>query len=92
MRLIDANALEDRLRKIQPCWFDKSNVLIWVKDAQSIDVESIRPKGEWVIKEDDISCRVECSLCREETLRSRQGNRYLSPYCPNCGARMEIKK
>lgn len=47
-----------------------------------ITPESLRPKGRWIMHDDEIlglSC--ECSVCHIETCGD-------SPYCPNCGAKM----
>ena len=50
--------------------------------APTISPESLRPKGRWIMHDDEIlglSC--ECSVCHIETCGD-------SPYCPNCGADM----
>lgn len=52
-----------------------------------------RPTGEWVRKYDKhINCYwYECNQCGEDRPRNVFGKEWSSPYCPNCGARMEAK-
>ena len=54
-------------------------------EAPTIDPESLRPKGRWVMKETMIRSphakNAYCSECLEET-------RYAHKFCPNCGADM----
>ena len=40
-----------------------------------------RPKGEWV--------KGRCSGCGNPVPKNEWGSNYYSPYCPECGARME---
>lgn len=44
--------------------------------------------GRWIKKEERVWYWYECSECGERPL-FRNGERVLSDYCPNCGARME---
>lgn len=48
----------------------------------TIDPESLRPKGRWEEKEHGIVYG--CSQC------GHLEDVYLSNYCPNCGAKMEV--
>ena len=48
----------------------------------TIDPESLREHGQWIMHDDEILGLVcECSCCHIETCGD-------SPYCPHCGARM----
>lgn len=48
----------------------------------TIDPESLRERGKWIIHGDEIlGCNCECSKCHILTFGD-------SPYCPHCGARM----
>lgn len=51
-------------------------------------VEPKPKRGRWVKKEERVWYWYECSECGESPL-FRNGERVLSDYCPNCGARME---
>ena len=44
-------------------------------------VEPVR-QGKWIYREDDLTYWWECSICSD--CESKK-----SPYCPNCGARMD---
>ena len=57
----------------------------------AIEALADRPTGEWVRKYDkQINCYwYECNQCGEYRPRNVFGNEWSSPYCPNCGAKME---
>lgn len=85
MRLIDANALRYEIVK----YFDglpiqgHYDMLKMVDKAPTIEAELVK-KGKW---ED-----VFCSVCGEEAItewNDTGGEHIFSPYCPNCGAKME---
>ena len=89
MRLIDADAFENRLRELQkdfsgiPC-FTIGEIINFINAEPAIEE---RKKGEWIKKEGDLCFRDVCSEC---------GNKYVKLYphykhynfCPNCGADM----
>lgn len=66
-----------------------------IEKAKANDPESLRPKGRWIVIDDDYEwddeaddeCYVvlecECSVCGERTKKDRPN------YCDNCGAKME---
>lgn len=39
----------------------------------------------------DAVCETVCSVCGDCCAFGGDGDLYLSPYCPNCGARMDLK-
>lgn len=52
--------------------------------------------GQWITWEDAGNFipspdRYECSVCHDAAHRLCNGNDLLSPYCPNCGAKMNMK-
>lgn len=54
-----------------------------VADFPTIDPESIREHGKWIMHDDEIlGLDCECSRCHILTFGD-------SPYCPNCGAKMD---
>lgn len=94
VRLIDANALLDRnnwtikqySEKEADAWRDgialmKKNI----ENAPTIDAESLRPRGYWILRKDRDDGAWNCSIC---------GNAVgpvialCSKYCLNCGAKM----
>ena len=84
MRLIDADLLSDRVNDSDDLPYMKLYVDALLAAMPTIDPESLRPKGRWIMHDDEIlglSC--ECSACHTETCGD-------SPYCPNSGAKMEV--
>ena len=75
---------------------DKSLLIYVSEDAYeqlqrvpAADVVPVR-HGKWIKVDDGIYYHMECSLCHERPLRNRWvDDNELSPYCPNCGARMD---
>lgn len=87
MRLIDA----DELLKSAVCLDGVCNVSVVgvddIENAPTIDLESLRPHGEWkhTSSSADPFCEIwECSCCGAE-----DENGCCYNYCPNCGARMD---
>lgn len=98
VRLIDANAL------IQ----DAEDVLTFpmldrINRAETIDPESLRPKGRWIIKkshyvsqnpyvDDNYHASATCSECNfcihADCGRFGYPELNTTNYCPNCGAKM----
>lgn len=92
VRLIDYDAAIDRYY----AEYEKQDICCggqdrdWLKkcfdEAPTIDPESLRPKGRWVMKETMIRSpfakNAYCSECLEETAMNYN-------YCPNCGRKME---
>lgn len=99
MRLIDADALIEEMRNSKYIINDGAytrgaNAVIdyYVREIPyrpTIDPEELRPKGEWIWNEEN-ECWV-CSNCEMSALNNYRGNSTDSNYCPNCGAKMEVK-
>ena len=68
-----------------------------LKSLPSVSAERV---GEWIRKEEELNdCDghrayywQECSECGARPPKDQWKNEWHSPYCPNCGARMENKK
>lgn len=88
-RLIDANALKKHLHKDPLYPLVKKYGMDGVIDAQlTIDAEPVR-HGKWIYKKD--GC-INCSECGADMpYKYYYGyTDWISNYCPNCGAKMEI--
>ena len=92
MRLIDAEPIEKFIEdglnnpdKLKAFGHDAIEVLTEIHFAPTIDPASLRPKGEWIMKETMIRSpfakNVYCSECLEEAS-------FAHNFCPNCGADM----
>lgn len=97
MRLIDADALIaewcDGCKYLSNgiCDQDICGGALLMKEAPTIDPESLRPQGEWIYHIDDLfpaEGTQECSNCHQEEKISLCNENY----CPNCGAKMTTKK
>ena len=89
-RLIDANAMrEDWLENGENEYVYDTNAVLASIDAQpTVDAVEV-VHGRWVEKqepitwcEDDVEIFYECSVCGCQNFGE-------SPYCPNCGAKMD---
>lgn len=86
MRLIDADALEISTE------FSDDGEYCWdivpayrIREAPTIDPESLRPKGKWV-KDDPF---LVCLNCESEIdIKNCLGVENRKNFCPNCGADM----
>ena len=85
MRLIDANALANRMQfLIRTHHRDAFDALNEIDNAPTIDPESLRPQGEWVkIGVDEFLCS-KCNVIYEYPASECEYR-----YCPNCGAKMK---
>ena len=88
VRLVDAFRLEEKLDAM----YHESGSASWhcaIYDVENfldmlptIDPESLRPHGKWIICSDGYYPY--CSECKEEP---KGGN--MTKFCPNCGAKMD---
>lgn len=80
MRLIDADALEDKAKQYSLGYYEADEwavPLCEINEAPSIDIEPKR--GEWM--DDDFVGQYRCSECDYYAIDEYD-------YCPNCGADM----
>ena len=92
MRLIDADALRDRLQNLGYDDWNQGTTTTWAEAfsecADMVDeaptIEPQRKKGRW-IEYDNSHC--ECPFCHEEWSYFDNEVEYFN-YCPNCGADM----
>lgn len=94
MRLIDADALLKNRFNMYTGFQGKVPVVAVrdVDEAPTIDPEELRPRGEWIERqepiswcEDDVDVFYECSSCG--LCAPGETN-----FCPNCGADMRWRK
>ena len=92
MRLIDADVIIDDLTVIQSAFETISidGMIQGIKDAPTIDPESLRPQGAWrPYHEADFGWDeygVRCSNCNWKV--EDDDIKFSMPFCPKCGARM----
>ena len=86
MRLIDADALSEKLCKTTVFVKDGAVFQRIINDAPTVSAEAV--KGEW-IDIDSYYRMATCSHCLKVTMFEKWGE-YTRPYnfCPNCGAKM----
>jgi len=53
-------------------------------------VETAKLKGEWKKVSDTVSYWHECTVCGSRPSRNYSGGEFLSDFCPNCGAKMDM--
>jgi len=96
MRLVDADALKadcqmandckDCKTYVRDCEYDriytKMDFCGWLDDAPTVEAVPVR-HGRWKDKDGGIAT---CSVCGD-----RWGVWSVMKYCPNCGARMDVK-
>lgn len=83
MRPIDADALIESMSEGWDWWAEDK-----INDAPTLDVETVR-RGKWIKKGSKILLCTNC-LCAA-LFRSGSTVCLPSPYCPNCGAKMEVE-
>lgn len=102
MRLINADALKDRLLKINSCAMRKNGMPInlidgisialgCLNDMKTIDAEPV-VHGRWIraaAYNDGIMNTVFCSRCKVFQI---VGNWDYYPYCMHCGAKMDLEE
>lgn len=90
MRLIDADVIIEPLKTMEAAFEEISiaSVIRDLKDAPTIDPESLRPQGEW--EEYPDWAHIRCTNCKREFKKSEFAIK-MKPFCPNCGAKMKEK-
>lgn len=98
MRLIDANNLLEEMgagcipileKGISQVTGDESTIKDYIDQAPTVDAEPVR-HGEWVARKEIFDGEQEqvdaigCSQCGKSQRVFRR-----TPYCPNCGAKMD---
>lgn len=79
MRLIDKDVLVDKLPHNLDLWMEVIGVVKTIRSCPTVEPEP--EHGEWVYSARNIP---HCSQCGKEP-------KEISPYCPHCGARMEVE-
>ena len=89
VRLIDANVFIKDLTAMKSAYdaIALDGMVKALKEAPTIDPESLRPHGKWIWDEEN-ECWV-CSNCESSALNNYRGNSTDSNYCSNCGAVMQ---
>lgn len=58
---------------------------------QKSDEDNSLTHGKWVKEHNDCCYWFACSRCGVETPSNRYGHYNFTPFCPNCGAKMDAK-
>lgn len=96
MRLIDADAFDERVRaaggmseeELSEDFKDGVLAVLYMMSKQpTITAQPERPNGEWMT--DDLSGLIYCRMCRNDApMETTGGGQYKSKFCPMCGADM----
>ena len=70
------------------CWVIRGDAAKAVDSIPSADVQPVR-HGRWIKKHDDVCYWHECSECGINPPKDQWKNEWKSPYCHNCGAKMQ---
>lgn len=87
MRLIDADKFKDNIMSglYIFCQENKEDIARAIDDEPTVELSLKDPTGEWICDYRYLDCK--CSICNSYALE-RGDYPELSPYCPQCGARM----
>ena len=87
-KYIDAEAVKALIRT-EPMTVDteadRAAVCELIDNLPAADVAEVK-HGRWIEEKGKVA---KCSVCKKETEADIWGQYWLSPYCPNCGARMD---
>ena len=89
-RYIDADALKNDGHL---CWNDgKGNTYYEIDHAPTADVVEVK-HGYWLLLDECANAGVYCSVCHKKVYKEEYANQKLkSKFCPNCGAKMDLKE
>ena len=102
IRLIDADALSNRFEEmaykckyIADMVFHLDLILDEIMDAPTVEAVEV-VHGHWFSLTDCSNAGVYCSVCHKKVWREdyawcNRKNKLRSNYCPNCGAKMDLK-
>ena len=69
-----------------------NKVIDRIKSAPTADVVEVN-HGEWHLLKNCANEGVYCSVCNKKVYKTDYANQKIkSPYCPNCGAKMDAKR
>ena len=105
-RLIDADALERKWQYVLDEKADEKGTVAYVtfelfierlREEPTIDPERLRPHGRWVPVDCEQTCdEWDCTACgQRRTFLIEMGADDMEefyPYCPNCGAKMDLEE
>ena len=56
-------------------------------------INNVGKHGKWFLLDECANAGVYCSLCRKKVYKTDYANQKIkSPYCPNCGATMDLEE
>ena len=90
-RYIDADALRNEFSERPPDYYTTGYILDTIDDQPTVTLDEVRGVGKWIMSE-IFKGYAMCSCCEDV---------YVDPewiykdgkwnYCPNCGAKMEVR-
>jgi DNA-directed RNA polymerase subunit RPC12/RpoP len=88
-RLIDANALWDRIKNSKVSSATQLTAMAFIDTAPTVDAVEVK-HGRWEYNPPTITLNAswQCSACRKVYWEHILETRYFD-YCPNCGAKMD---
>ena len=72
----------------RPRYLLSEDAMCVLDNIPAADVAPVR-HGRWMKKHDAVMYWRQCSECGNIMQRNFYGNEWNSPYCPNCGAKMD---
>ena len=94
--LVDRREIKDRLskivrRKIGDSYFVRLSDVLIAMAVPVVDVVEERKEASWALERDNKLYWHACSNCHERLPLTRWGHEWMSPYCPECGAKMRVE-
>ena len=90
-RYIDAEALKSALENNPSDFYDYDELVPLIDAQPTVSPDEVRGVGRWVKRFDGPygRGRTYCSACGKHS--GIGGIKQTPPYCPNCGAKMEVE-
>lgn len=89
---IEREALLEKVRELASGSFSTPLIISAIEKAPKADVVEVK-HGYWHSLKNCSNEGVHCSVCSKKVYKIDYANQKIkSPYCPNCGAKMDLKE
>jgi hypothetical protein len=89
---IERKALLKKAKELASGSFSTPLIISAIEDAPKVDVVEVK-HGEWYLLKNCANEGVYCSVCTKKVYKTDYANQKIkSPFCPNCGAKMDLKE